>query len=293
MTKIIAKPVEVENKTREIMDKDPFDHILPHIISVGNKLESQSPIGSGTLIKFTASICGISIKVYGILSAAHVVEELEAEQNGCIYLAKPKDRSGVVYAEKRSIEGIYYKMDNRYYRMLTQGHNNLKCRNERDIAFICLGIGNFGPESELMYHSDFFDLDNNQKLEFSRYHTEPLVFFKGACLDELTHDGILETGIIIEYGSTIKKYPRSQIHYHQIPNTRAINRPLDGTSGAGVWAFYRDDNDNITKSLIAIVVEGDKNYTNAIDLSYVTEVLCPSIERDINNSLMTHTIACF
>lgn len=63
--------------------KDPFDYILPHLVSIGSSLgtELNAPEGSGILIKFVMQINGVDTQVYGILSASHVIEEINLIYN--------------------------------------------------------------------------------------------------------------------------------------------------------------------------------------------------------------------
>jgi len=271
-----------------ITQKCLFDYILPNIISIGSSLgkELKIPDGSGTFIKFTIEINQKPIDLYGILTASHVLEKIDLithypTYTQCIGLMKPIDRSGDSYAETYPVNFLYTAIDSKHMRAIVANPQiNSIDRNERDIAFICLHIGKVNDQSKLISNSDFFDLKSNPMVDLPKIHDQTFIFFKGACSDDLVQDKILSTKLIIEHGGKIKKYPKSNIIYHEIPNSDCI--PLNGASGAGLWMFTKDKQDNIIKILKGVIVEGDTKHTNAIDISYVTNDFIPALEKIIN-----------
>lgn len=272
-----------------IETKDPFDYILPHIVSIGPALEDEllAPYGSGTFVKFLLMLQGKLRQIYGIITASHVIEEIEFLRNfknktDYIGVLKPYDRSGNTYNEIHPFRFIYTAVDNSYFRKLVQKHFSGNCKNERDIAFICLGIDKITSQSVLLKESAFFDLNANPKLDLPKEHDGQMVFYKGACLDHLITDRVIATELVIEQGGVQKRYPKSQIAYHQIPNT--TNRSMKGASGAALWVFARDTQNEIQKIFKGIIVEGTDSTTNAIDISYINGVFLPGLEDMVNKN---------
>jgi hypothetical protein len=268
--------------------KDPFDYILPNHISIGSSLgkELEAPEGSGILIKFLTPINGVPTQIYGILTASHVIEKINLifnkKINGVfIGLSKPTDRFGGTFAITHSIEFIYHIIDKSYCRKIMQNHKiDDKYENERDIAFICLSVGKVLAANDLFANSDFFDLDTNPVLDLPKKHDYPFVFFKGACNDNQVQNKILNTELIIETGGTIKKYPKSKILYHEIQNTK--QRSLNGASGAGLWMFHLNTDNQVTKTLKGVLVETKEDNILAIDISYINEIFLPSLKEEIS-----------
>lgn len=267
--------------------KDPFDYILPHLVSIGSISDGilLPPSGSGTFIKFTVSINGTQIELWGIATAIHVLEEINFAFNKnlkgeLVGLTKPSDRLGNSYSAFHGIKFIFCDFDKKHYRELVQGHEASapdRYLIERDIAFICLGIGSMPGESDLIKNSLFYDLDINPLIDLPKKHDQPYVFFRGACLDNEAQDNRLSTELIIEYGGTIKRYPKSGIIYHEIPNTK--NRSIKGASGTGLWMFCENRSDEIIKTLKGIIVAGNQETTHAIDISYIYDDFLPKLKK--------------
>lgn len=273
-----------------VNNKDAFDYILPNIITIGSSLGEilDIPEGSGTLVKFVLKINEEPHLIYGILSASHVVEKINLIRNikfnaDCIGLIKPIDRAGKTSSETYPIKFLYIAIDRSHFRRLAQNHRvEEKYENERDIAFICLGIDKPIIQSELINNSQFFNLDTNPILDLPKKHNYPFVFFKGACLDRLVNvqDRILATELVCEMGGIQKQYPKSKILYHEIPNT--TGRSMKGASGAGIWMFNKNSNNEVTKILKGVIVEGGIEASDAIDILYIKNVFLPDLEKYIN-----------
>lgn len=270
--------------------KDAYDYILPYIITIGSSKGEilDIPEGSGVLVRFVLNINEKPHLIYGILSASHVIEKINFIRNlrfnaDCIGLVKPVDRLGNTRSETYPIKFVYVDIDKSHYRRLSQNHEvKDNYENERDIGFVCLGVDKLLVQSDLMNDSDFFDLDSNQTLNLPKEHDQPFIFFKGACIDELVNKEkrTLTTELVIEKGGIQKQYPKSSILYHEIPNTKRYS--MKGASGAGVWMFSKNSNNEIITILKAIIVEGGEGATDAIDISHVKQQFLPKLQDFIN-----------
>ena len=277
----LEQPVKKDVHVGDIeCKKGPFDYILPYHVSIG--IPSLTPLGSGTLVKF--SICGGSITIYGILSAGHVALDLinhEHFKKNLIGLYKPSSRDSNTLGAKCSICLIYGEIDKSCGQSLMQNHKTFN--SERDVAFIVIGI-NAIPKVDLFKDSEFYDLDAQIKPDLQNIDSAPLVLFRGACLDSEIKNETLKTGIHIVTKYEIKTYRTSKIIYYDM--IYPSSEPLNGASGAGVWTFYRISDEHIKMLFRGIIVgqtidyeENNLSRIDAIDLSYIQNSFFPKLKK--------------
>ena len=272
-------------------NKDCFDYIMPYHVSLGSSLGTtlSEPEGSGILVKFSVQSEQGSIPVYGVLTAAHVLEIINLLPDpkagyAFIGLLKPSDRQGNQHASICPVDFLISKFDNKYFRYLKQNqHGDLYC--EQDIAFISIARHGYLPQNDVINNSTFYDLDSPPILCPIKKHSLPMVFFKGACCDSEIKNGVLNTNIYVTNGGMIKQYPKSKILYHDIPIH--CEQSMKGSSGAGLWLCVYDEDDSVKTLLQGIIVKQKADLQNhciygvqALDISYVYECFLPQLKLD-------------
>jgi len=110
--------------------KDAFDYLNPFAVGLG--VGSETPCGCGTLVQFSAQ----GHKVYGVLTATHVIEEIYKEREFLLEVHKTINRNGDVVAIQFAKDqiGLATLLDKKHLRHIIGGHKSSYEKLEHDIT---------------------------------------------------------------------------------------------------------------------------------------------------------------
>ncbi len=267
---LILERASINTSELEKMFEQAETHVLSHHVSLGVSPgdpgnTSPPPLGSGTLVCLCVEK---NVKVYGILTAAHVVKLLEfGVNNNREFLGLSKLLNGNTIACSVTFSFIFCIASKQgFYSSSRNGY-------KPDIAFIALGINGLMPNHELLLNSSFYDLDSNKELMLDDTQVFS-IFYKGA--GNIRPDGLLNTFLAIGGGEVLKYDETTNVQYWLVTNTS--QESIEGGSGAGFWRC-KCVNGGLHKSLEGVVIaEGiNKDYFEALSPSYLYDTFLPEL----------------
>ena len=274
----MVESIEPQKEALEKLLQEASEHILSHHVSLGDSpgdpsLLSPPPNGSGTFVRFSITK---GMVVYGIVTAAHVARWLKFGRNDTHqFLGLSKLHKGDTIA----CSGTFPILS--HIAPLEDFHSTTNEGYRPDIAFIALGINQRLPNHELLTESSFYDLDDNEELEFSNNQIFS-AFYKGA--GKIRPDGLLDTYVAFGGGETLKCDEKSGVQYWRVPNTS--RESIAGGSGAGFWRFIKSQG-VLRKSLEGVILlEGENcNYFEAMETAYLYGTFLPQLKTYCKDNL--------
>ncbi len=223
------------NQLSEILN----EHMALYQVSLGTNLEF--PIASGTFIKFDTLIEDKIVKVYGILTAKHVLDDSDPNvQSLCkSIIVDDKGRQFIILSKliKDFVVGCLANFPFFYAQAHRDGIRS-SGRFDPDLGFICIGFGENIADHKLINNSKFYDLDENQERDLAAPEVSVISgFYRGA--NEII-DKIMLAESFIGGGERLAYNQKSKVHYWKLPNPK--NLLVYGASGAVFWRLCLQNN---------------------------------------------------
>jgi hypothetical protein len=262
---------DIEIKRNELAEIATKHALRYHVSLAEPRTNLPFPEGSATLAKFSIIINNISIDVYGILTAAHV-----------IYAIFPEFRSGFIKhpwigLSKPSVYGEIGCLHHFRFLMCT-----LDDPGDLDLGFFLLGTIKKPPTHPLFLCSDFYDLDIPQQLTYQD-SSDGSGLFRGAQPVEDPDETFLDsTGFYCGGGEVILE--RQKLKYWK--SKKLKNFSMAGASGAAFWRFRLADIQHIQQNSLkaafgGVVLEQDKNNIFALSYEQLFEQFLPDLKKEI------------
>jgi hypothetical protein len=254
-----------------------IEHMSQYQVSLGTS--SDYPIASGTFIKFNALLEDKVVKVYGIFTAKHVLDDSDPKVESLCksIIVDDKGRQFIVLSKliKNVVVGCLANFPF-FYAQADRNGARSSGRFDPDLGFICIGFGKNIADHELLNNSKFYDLDENQERDLAEPEFSVMSgFYRGA--DEVV-DKVMLAGPYTGGGECLAYNQRSKVHYWKLQNPQ--NLLVHGSSGAGFWRLSLQNNiPYISLGGTIVCLSHNQKRIHATAAQYLYECFLPELKQ--------------